>query len=145
LAVALMKKRNFQPEHFAAFHPGGSLGRRLLTKVKDVMLKDNLPIVKLKTPMDEVVITMTQSAPGIAIVEDHNCLIKGVITDGDLRRAIVKGVCLNDVTAESIMCPAPITIQEDILLIDIELIANKEKIKKFIVASNNKLVGIFEL
>ena len=110
LAIALMEKRNFQAEQFAVFHPGGSLGKRLLTKVSDVMVKDNLPLVNPQTNMHDVILTMTESTLGLAIVVENNALL-GVITDGDLRRALASGVDLKKAMAND-MFTAPVkTIQ----------------------------------
>ena len=89
LAVALMKQRSFQPEDFAMLHPGGSLGKRLLTRVEHLMVKDNLPLVSSTTPLSKVISVMGTGRRGMAIVLD-NKKIKGIITDGDLRRAIEK-------------------------------------------------------
>ena len=78
LAVALIKARNFQPMDFARFHPGGSLGRRLLTRVKDVMHSERLPLVSRTMPISDVVITMTDTRTGIALViDDHGRLGRG--------------------------------------------------------------------
>ncbi|MFI5222342.1 MAG: SIS domain-containing protein, partial [Bacteroidia bacterium] len=84
LAVALMKARNFQPEDFAQFHPGGSLGRKLLTTVEDAMFKKDLPMVKLSDSVKTVINTMSSGRLGLAVVIDQN-KITGIITDGDLR------------------------------------------------------------
>lgn len=140
LAVALMKVRNFQPEHFAAFHPGGSLGRRLLTKVKDVMLKDNLPLVSKETHMSNVIKTMTQSLQGIALVADEHRRLLGVITDGDLRRALLKGIDLESILASSIMTRNPVTIDEDSMLVDAELKMKNTNINKLIVIGKGSVI-----
>ncbi|MFT6324977.1 MAG: arabinose-5-phosphate isomerase [Halieaceae bacterium] len=146
LAVALMKKRNFQPEHFAAFHPGGSLGRRLLTKVKDVMLKDNLPLVSKDTHMSDVINTMTQSLQGIALVADEHRRLLGVITDGDLRRALLKGIDLESTLAASVMTKEPVSINQDSMLVEAELKMQNMKVNKLVIIdSNNKAIGILDV
>jgi arabinose-5-phosphate isomerase len=89
LTVALMKQRDFQPENFARFHPGGSLGRRLLSKVSDDMKTVNLPIIKSDTAIVDVIHSMTKGKLGIALIKD-NFKVNAIITDGDLRRAIEK-------------------------------------------------------
>lgn len=86
LAVALSTVRGFQPEDFARFHPGGSLGRRLLTRVRDVMHKDNLPLCSPAMGFRDVVHLITTGRLGLALVVDDDGL-RGVITDGDIRRA----------------------------------------------------------
>ncbi len=87
LAIALMEKRGFKVEDFAATHPGGALGKRLLTRVSDQMITENLPFVDGSESMSSAIVTMTEGRLGIALVgtPDH---LEGIITDGDLRRAI---------------------------------------------------------
>jgi arabinose-5-phosphate isomerase len=146
LAVSLMKARNFQPEHFAAFHPGGSLGRRLLTRVKDEMMSENLPLVSKDTPLNEVVITMTQSLPGIALVVDERKNLLGVITDGDLRRTLLKGLDLNTTTAGDIMTNHPVTINENAMLVEAEDLMKEHSITKLVVVDQQEQVaGVLEI
>lgn len=87
LTVALMEKRGFQPEHFARFHPGGSLGKRLLSKVRDVMVTQNLPIVSQDDSLIDVIHTISTGKLGLALVVDGESAVS-IITDGDLRRTI---------------------------------------------------------
>src|ERR1035437_5587709 len=89
LAVALMESRNFQHEDFARFHPGGSLGRKLLVRVKDLMRADNLPFIKEDASFTELLLRMSEGRLGMVIVGDARH-VKGIITDGDLRRALVR-------------------------------------------------------
>ena len=146
LAVSLMQERNFQPEHFAEFHPGGSLGKRLLTRVKDEMLSEDLPFVAPSTPMNQVIITMTQSLPGIALVIDQQQTLLGVITDGDLRRTLVRGYDLNSTLAKDIMTHTPITIDENEMLIAAETLMKEHSITKLVVVNHQgKSRGILEL
>ena len=88
LAVALMRARRFQAHHFARFHPGGSLGRRMLGLVRDEMCADNLPFIKPDALAAELVATMSSGRLGLAIVSQDGTTAEGVITDGDLRRAL---------------------------------------------------------
>ncbi|MGM9095997.1 SIS domain-containing protein, partial [Campylobacter jejuni] len=81
LAAALMKVRNFKPDDFALFHPGGSLGRKLLTKVKDLMVSSNLPIVHPDTEFNDLVDVMTSGKLGLCVVLENEKLV-GIITDG---------------------------------------------------------------
>src|ERR1700761_8366663 len=89
LAIALMETRQFQQEDFARFHPGGSLGRKLLIKVKDLMRTDNLPFVDKSASFTEMLLCMSEGKLGMVIVGDAG-YVKGIITDGDLRRALMK-------------------------------------------------------
>ena len=87
LAVTLMKLRNFKEENFAKFHPGGSLGRRLLTTVGDVMKKKNLPIISSQATIKEVIQKISEGKLGLVVIIDNN-KIMGIITDGDIRRTM---------------------------------------------------------
>jgi arabinose-5-phosphate isomerase len=106
LAAVLTARRNFQPEDFARFHPGGSLGKRLLTRVCDVMHKDNLPFCQLDDQFMAVVHTITRGRLGLAIVMDGTRLV-GLITDGDLRRAVENLDDFRSVSAKEIMTRNP--------------------------------------
>ncbi|WP_082037730.1 KpsF/GutQ family sugar-phosphate isomerase [Vibrio hyugaensis] len=145
LAVALMKMRQFQPNDFARFHPGGSLGRRLLTRVHDVMVKNDLPLVDVNDPMTSIVITMNQGRRGVAIVTENGEL-KGIITDGDLRRALVETPNFSELKARDLMTESPKTCYETEMLSDAE-----EKMRECAVSSlvvlndSNDVVGLVEL
>ncbi|MGR6981098.1 KpsF/GutQ family sugar-phosphate isomerase [Testudinibacter sp. P27/CKL/0425] len=143
LAVALIKARDFQPTDFARFHPGGSLGRRLLSRVRDVM-QTRLPIVAFDTPFADCVAKMTEGRMGIAIVMDNEQL-KGIITDGDVRRAFVaKGIKCMRLTATDIMSTNPKTIQADTYMGQAEDYMRQHKIHSLIVLDQDKVVGLFE-
>lgn len=87
LACALVHRRNFKPNDFAQFHPGGALGKMLLSTVKNFMVKENLPIVKLDTKVSDTIIAISQTKQGIAVAIEND-KIAGVVTDGDVRRAM---------------------------------------------------------
>ncbi len=145
LAVALMKARNFKSEDFAKFHPGGSLGRRLLTTVEDCMYKDNLPVVSLNDSIKTVINTMSAGRLGLAIVEDKNN-IKGVVTDGDLRRAMDKfAEKLFSLKAKDIMTPNPKTISKTMKMAEAEELMTKHKITSLLVAEKGKLAGVAQI
>jgi arabinose-5-phosphate isomerase len=112
LAVATLNRKGFRQEDYAEFHPGGSLGRRLLTRVGDVMHRgEALPIVRLDTPMREVLAAMTQKeVRGVAGVLDENGILVGVVTDGDLRRRLEKSLNPLDDLARDLMSHAPKTV-----------------------------------
>jgi arabinose-5-phosphate isomerase len=144
LAVALIKLSDFKPMDFALFHPGGSLGRKLLTKVKDVMVKDDLPFVVPTQTMQNVIMTMTVSRLGFAMVMDGDEL-KGVITDGDLRRALATGIDVNTATAQDMMSVAPVSIQEDAMVADGEELMRGEHVKQVVVRNlQNQVCGVLE-
>lgn len=144
LAVALIERRDFQPHDFAVFHPGGSLGKRLLTRVKDVMHTE-LPICVPHDNMKEVIMTITQVGLGIAVVVD-NGTIKGVITDGDLRRALFNHDSFDGLTAMSVMTPTPLTINEAEMFADAENIMLKAKVTSLLVVGEEGAVsGVLKL
>ncbi|TQR60207.1 KpsF/GutQ family sugar-phosphate isomerase [Campylobacter troglodytis] len=144
LAVCLMKKRNFKPTDFALFHPGGSLGKRLLTKVKDVMVK-RLPLVNAKTPFNELIDVMTSGKLGLCLVMDKENII-GIITDGDLRRALKRNKKPRfDFIASEIMSKNPKIIDADAMATEAEALMLEHKIKEIPVASKGKIVGVIQL
>ena len=116
LAIALMNRSGFKPEDFAANHPGGMLGMRLLSRVKDRMVQKELPLVKPNMPMSEVIVRMTEARLGLALVHKDN-LLRGIITDGDLRRMLVLGTNLSSTLAGDVMNESPLTITEDEMMV----------------------------
>jgi len=144
LAVALIERRQFKPHDFAVFHPGGSLGRRLLTRVKDVMHTD-LPICTSRDSMKEVIMTASQAGLGLAVVVDDG-EIKGIITDGDLRRALFNHDSLDGLTAESVMTRSPMLINENEMFADAENIMLKASVTSLLVVSEQgALSGVLKL
>jgi arabinose-5-phosphate isomerase len=90
LAVCLMKKKDFQKEDFASFHPGGSLGKQLFVKIKDMMRDKNLPVVTADTPLKDAIVVMSEGRLGNVLIADSKGRLEGVLSDGDLRRALMK-------------------------------------------------------
>ncbi|MBI2067977.1 MAG: KpsF/GutQ family sugar-phosphate isomerase [Deltaproteobacteria bacterium] len=110
MAVALLEKRGIQAEDFALFHPGGTLGKKLLTKVQDLMRGgSDLPIVYEETPMKEVITEMNAKRLGMTSVLNHDRRLAGVITDGDLRRLLEKTTDFSHLKARDVMTQAPKT------------------------------------
>lgn len=145
LAVALMRARNFQPEDFAMFHPGGSLGRRLLTRVRDVMTSENLPVVTSETAFNDLIDIMTRGRLGLCIVVDVQIVV-GLITDGDLRRALNGSEKPRfDFVASEIMTRNPKTISPDAMASEAEMYMIEHKIKELLVVDNhNALKGVVQ-
>ena len=135
LAIALMEKRGFQPEDFAATHPGGSLGRRLLSKVSDHMVVEDLPFVSADAPMQDVIITMTKGRLGLALVGTDDNLL-GIITDGDLRRTLMDHSNIMDLTAQDVMTASPLTIKPDASMGEAEDRMQEARIQCLIVAED---------
>lgn len=145
LAICLSEKRNFQPEDFARFHPGGSLGKRLLTKVSDVMKKENLPVCTPSSPFREIVHTINRGFLGLSLVMENNQL-KGIITDGDLRRAFEQHDDIMSVTARDIMTTTPKIISQNVRFSEAEEFMRLHKIDSLIVTDDDgNIVGILRI
>jgi arabinose-5-phosphate isomerase len=146
IAVVLMKLRNFQDKDFAQFHPGGSLGRRLLTKVENIMKKDRLPICTEDEGIKKVIHKITDGKCGLTVILKDN-KIKGIITDGDIRRAMETNENrFFDLKAFDLMSTTPITINKDEKLTTASDIMNEKKINSLLVTdSNNEFVGIVQM
>jgi len=147
LAVALMKKREFKKEDFASFHPGGALGKRLFIKAKDLMITTNLPIVSNKATIKEAIIIMTQGKLGNAVIVDDNEEVVGVISDGDLRRYLLKGEIDLDKNVLNIATKNPkYILDENILAVDALKIIEDNKIQILLVLNEQKkLKGILHI
>lgn len=145
IAVALMRARNFRPDDFALFHPGGSLGRKLLTRVGDLMVSNNLPIVSPESEFNELVDVMTSGKLGLCIVLENEKLV-GIITDGDLRRALrANDKPRFDFKAKEIMSESPKTIEASAMASEVEELMLKHKIKEIVVTQDEKIAGIIQL
>ncbi len=145
LALAIMEQRNFTKNQYAIFHPGGALGRKLLMKVRDVMRKDDfLALVKKDVIIRDVLFAITQANAGCAfVVDDDNNLI-GIITDGDVRRALIKDEKALTKRAEEVMNTSPSIITEDKLATEaLRLMDNgTKKMGEMPVVRDNKPVGM---
>ncbi|NCW61666.1 MAG: KpsF/GutQ family sugar-phosphate isomerase, partial [Rhodobacteraceae bacterium] len=142
LAVALMERRDFQPEDFKVFHPGGKLGAQMATVAQLMHHGDALPIVDHKTPMQDALITMTSKGFGIAVVIQEGALL-GVITDGDLRRHMDT---LMQATAGDIAGQNPVTVTPDMFAAEALNIMNTKKISVLLaVDQNNMPIGILHI
>lgn len=145
LAVALMRVRDFKPRDFAQFHPGGELGKRLLTTAYDVMRTDDMPVVPPTMHLGEAIIHVSKCKLGlaVAVVDDK---IVGLITDGDIRRAMEKWQAeFFDRTVSDIMTRTPKVVSPQTKISDIQNIMNKYKIHSVLVVDdNNRLLGVVD-
>ena len=119
IAVALMEARGFEEADFARTHPGGSLGRRLLTRVRDAMRTDNLPFVAPDMPVQDAIITMTEGRLGMALVGTPDAL-SGILTDGDLRRLVMRGADLATTPVSEAASANPLTIDGDLQITEMD-------------------------
>lgn len=144
LACALMEIRKFKAKDFAQFHPGGSIGRKLVVKVKDVMYTDNFPIVPPNMLLSEALIIISGGKLGLGIVMDGDDIL-GIITDGDIRRA-VEGARENflNLSVSDAMTRTPKTISPEAKLTTIQQMFRRHKIHSLLVVERGKLVGIVD-
>ena len=134
LAVALLEARGFSPEDFALSHPGGALGRRLLTHVRDVMHTDTgLPCVGPDSSLADAVLAISRGSLGMTVVCDNQDKVLGIFTDGDLRRAFAKEVDLRQVRVRDVMTTGPKTISADRLAVEAVALMEKHRINQLIV------------
>jgi arabinose-5-phosphate isomerase len=145
LAVALIKARQFQPMDFARFHPGGSLGRRLLTRVRDVM-RANLPRVAPDATVRECLFTMTSGRMGLALIMEE-AKLQGIITDGDLRRALLKDPHMLEKPVSEFMTRTPVTIDAETNLAEAEAFMLERKVRALVVTSGREqqVCGVVEI
>ncbi|MBI1921687.1 MAG: KpsF/GutQ family sugar-phosphate isomerase [Geobacter sp.] len=138
LAVALLQERGFRPEDFALFHPGGSLGKRLITRVSDLMHgEDAIPLVDAAVPMSEALFVITSKGLGITGVTENGALA-GIITDGDLRRALGKGIDILHAKACDLMTGKPKRIRGDELAAKALQVMEQHSITSLFVFDNEK-------
>lgn len=144
IAVILSIERNFQPEDFARFHPGGSLGRKLLTRVSDAMRSNNLPICSPSSSFSQVIQIVTEGRLGLVLVMNLNSLV-GIITDGDIRRALDQSDDFKKLTAVDFMSANPISIESNARLVDAEILMMDNKINSLIVIDGERVVGVLQI
>jgi arabinose-5-phosphate isomerase len=146
LAIALMEARQFQHEDFARFHPGGSLGRKLVVKVKDLMRTDKLPYIDKNASFTELLLSMSEGKLGMVIVGNSD-RIEGIITDGDLRRALVKNPDTSQLHINEMMTVHPVIVSPDEYINQAEQIMIGKKITTILVGSaeTRKIDGVYQI
>ncbi len=142
LAISLMNKKDFKPEDFAKSHPGGTLGKRLLLTANDVMSSGtDIPVINQDSLSKDVIKTISEKGMGVTFVEDNNKIV-GLITDGDIRRAIDKSNYFFDMTAQDFMSKNFISVASDDLASECLNIMAKKKIGCLAVMQGDALVGV---
>ncbi len=144
LAVALMECRGFKASDFAKYHPGGALGKKLYTRMGDLLFDDRKPQVGLEASLSEVILEISSNRLGATIVLEGE-KVQGVITDGDLRRMLEKGVDVSALKAKDIMSANPKTISIDSLAVDGFHLMEKNKITQLVVTNGDSYAGIVHL
>ncbi len=147
LAVVLLEKKNFKMSDFKKIHPGGSLGQRLASKVKDIMLSgEGLPIVPEKTPMKEAIQEINRGGLGAAMVEGSGHILTGIITDGDIRRMVAANRPVVELTVEDIMTKQPRTVDPEAPAYDALYMMEKHQITVLpAVNARGEIQGILHL
>ncbi len=147
IAVALLRKKDFKEEDFARYHPGGTIGKRLLLKVKDLMHTDERnPICSKDTKMSDVIMEMTSKGLGCTHVVDESGIVIGIVTDGDLRRLLSKDLNALGKTAADAMHPNPTTVQAETLAVDALNTMESKKITMLpVVDEKNKPIGMIHM
>ncbi|GAB2181789.1 KpsF/GutQ family sugar-phosphate isomerase [Denitratisoma sp. agr-D3] len=146
LAVTLLDLRGFGAEDFARSHPGGSLGRKLLTHVSDVMRPAaEVPVVVATTPIPAALLAMTRGGLGMTVVTDEQGAITGIFTDGDLRRALEKHGDLRQIPVGQLMTPAPRSIESRRLAMDAVAMMEQGRINQVLVVDDGVLQGALNM
>lgn len=147
LAVVLLDAKNFSADDFARSHPGGSLGKRLLTHVRDVMrFGENVPKTKINAPLKEALIEISKKRLGMTVIIDDQDQVLGIFTDGDLRRLLEKTLDLENIHLSDVMTKNPKTISKDILVAQAVETMERFRINHLIVISpEGKLEGALNL
>ena len=141
IAMSVMVKKKFNSNNFAQSHPGGSLGRRLIYTVEDIMLKgDSLPLVSVNSLLKEVLYEISEKRMGMAIIIDEKKNLKGIFTDGDLRRILETTTINFDSKISRFMKKNPLTIEPDKNISDAISLLNTKKINQLVVLNKNKKV-----
>ena len=145
IAVTLLKLRGFDSKDFAKYHPGGSLGKKLYLRVKDLIDTKNKPAIDLNANIGSVIVEMSEKMLGAVVVLNNLDKIMGIITDGDLRRQLVKSLDISEIKAEEIMTKKPLVINSNMMAIDALKLMKSKKISHLIVEENNKYHGIIHI
>lgn len=147
LAACLMEKRGFKTENFASFHPGGSLGKKLFIKVEDLLRRENLPIVSRETKLKDAIVTMSEGRLGNVIIEDENKKVIALLSDGDLRRALMNENFTLECTVEKVATKNPKVINDkNILASDALKVIEDFKIQLLVIVdSDGKLEGVLHI
>ncbi|HET8854905.1 MAG TPA: KpsF/GutQ family sugar-phosphate isomerase [Salinimicrobium sp.] len=144
LAVCLLDLRGFSSQDFAKYHPGGALGKKLYLRVEDITSENQKPAVSPDSPISRVIVEISEKMLGVvAVIEDEK--IKGIITDGDIRRMLYKNTDFSGLKARDIMSPSPKTIPHDAMAVDALEIIEKNKITQLLAEKDGKYEGVVHL
>jgi arabinose-5-phosphate isomerase len=145
LAICLLEARGFTSSDFARFHPGGSLGKQLYLKVGDLLSKNQIPSVREKASVAEVIVEISSKRLGATAVVDDSGNLKGIITDGDLRRMLQKTLSIQDLQASAIMTINPKSIQADGYATAAFALMKTHNITQLVVLDGDKIAGFVHI
>lgn len=147
LAISLLALRGFSPQQFAGLHPGGNLGKQLYLRVCDIFPKNEKPYVFLDSMLHHAIIEMTAKRLGCTVVLNNDGKIKGIITDGDLRRMLNKPLKkkLDEMTAAEVMTVSPKTISPNAMAVDALALMRQHSITQLVVEEDDNYLGIVHL
>ncbi len=145
LAVAIMEAKGFTSQDFAQYHPGGTLGKRMYLKVRDIMVSENLPIVAEKALVSDVIVEVSSKRLGSAAILNKDRKLAGIFTDGDLRRLLEKTTDISKVRVKDIMNTNPKTIHPEEFAVKALHFLEEKQILQLIVIEEEKIVGFIHL
>ena len=144
LAVCLLQMKDFSSDDFAKYHPGGALGKKLFLTVRDLAMKNEKPNVGLNSNIKDVIIEISEKRLGVSAVIEQN-KIKGIITDGDLRRMLAKTENFTNLSAIDIMTKNPKSIDINAMAVDAMQLMEKHEITQLLVTDNEMYAGVVHL
>ena len=145
IATCLIELKGFGSDDFAKLHPGGMLGKKLYLRVSDIYVDNEKPSVLLNQSLKEVIVEITKKRLGATAVIDDQKTLRGIITDGDLRRMLERNHVSENILAENIMSPQPKTIDPDELAVNALDLMRKHEISQIVVARDGKYLGMVHL
>lgn len=145
LAVALLELRDFSSQDFAKYHPGGALGKKLYLRVSNLLENNLIPLVKENSPLKDIIVEISEKRLGATAVLDVNNKLKGIITDGDIRRMLSNTIDFNTIIAKNIMSENPKTIDINAMAIDALHIMEENNISQLIVTEKDIYKGIIHI
>ncbi len=145
LAVCLMQLNGFSGQDFAKYHPGGNLGKRLYLRVSDLYVSNERPAVLATASLREVIVEITEKRLGVTAVVDASNQLKGIITDGDLRRMLEKNENIQQITAQDILTPRPTTVTPSMLAVEALDVMRNHDISQLLVQENGHYLGVLHI
>ena len=145
MAVCLLQLKGFTANDFAKYHPGGALGKRLYMRIGDVIQRDAKPTISLQSSLKEIIYEISNKRLGATVVIDEQGIVKGIITDGDIRRMLEKTSDLSNVFAKDIMTPNPFVMDAEEMATDALSFMQQKDITQLVVLNKQQYEGILHI